>query len=424
MMSLGLLTTVILIVSGNSQPKNPVSGQAPASDQNRSLVLVGAKIYPSPTERPIPNGVVVIENGRITAVGEKGKIKIPDRLKKLDCAGLTLTAGFWNSHVHLGETKWEDAANIPAAELSQQLTDMAIRYGFTSVFDTGSVLANTKIIRQRIESGEIGGPAILTTGPINYPKGGTPPAFLVQALGFSVAIIQEVTDPLQAATLVDKEFSDGADAIKIYAATWGVLQGTKIPVEVIRAITAEAHKRGKLVLAHPSNADGLKNSIDGGVDVLLHTAPDSNKWDNVLVTRMKAKGIALVPTLKLFRYEGRHSRASFAEIEVNKAVEQLRVYSRVGGTILFGTDVGYMDDYDPTLEYVLMGRAGLNFRQILASLTTAPAERFGASGQTGRIAVGMNADLVLLGGDPAGDLEAFSKVKYTLRHGKIIYQSR
>jgi imidazolonepropionase-like amidohydrolase len=65
----------------------------------------------------------------------------------------------------------------------------------------------------------------------------------------------------------------------------------------------------------------------------------------------------------------------------------------------------------------------MNFQQILASLTTNPAARFGYSGRSGRIAKGMEADLVLLDGDPAGDVTAFSKVDRVIRQGKVIYPS-
>lgn len=399
------------------------SGGLPIRENAGSLALVGARIYSSPTEKPIIDGVVLIENGKISAVGDKGRIKIPREMTRINCAGLTITAGFWNSHVHLAEVKWEGAATIPAPELRQQLQDISTRYGFTTVFDTGSVLENTKIIRRRIESGEVDGPRILTAGPIIFPKGGIPPTFLVQALGFMLGMMNEAGDPTQTIGIVDQTLDAGADAIKIYAATWGVNQGKKIPVEVIRAITTESHRRGKLVLAHPSNTDGLQAAIDGGVDVLVHTAPDSGKWDETLVARMKQNGVALIPTLKLFRHEGRHARASWTELEVNKAVDQLRTYARAGGTILFGTDVGYMDDYDPAEEFVLMAKAGLSFQQILASLTTAPAARFGRSNEVGSIAPGMNADLAVLAGDPASDVQAFSRVRMTLRNGKIIYRA-
>ena len=71
-----------------------------------------------------------------------------------------------------------------------------------------------------------------------------------------------------------------------------------------------------------------------------------------------------------------------------------------------------------------MKRASMRFQDILASLTTAPAERFGMSARTGRIAAGMNADIVLSAGYPAANIEALSSVRYTLRKGQIIYQSK
>ena len=104
------------------------------------------------------------------------------------------------------------------------------------------------------------------------------------------------------------------------------------------------------------------------------------------------------------------------------ALGQLREYAGAGGQILFGTDVGYID-YDPTDEYVLMQRAGMTFSAILDSLTTAPAARFALSERTGRVLVGMDADLTVLDADPAADIKAFATVRYVLRAGRIIYQS-
>ena len=70
-----------------------------------------------------------------------------------------------------------------------------------------------------------------------------------------------------------------------------------------------------------------------------------------------------------------------------------------------------------------MAQAGMSFRQILASLTTAPAERFGKSKQLGRVAVGFQADLTVLKNDPSTNIQALTDVQYTLRDGKIIYRA-
>ncbi len=91
--------------------------------------------------------------------------------------------------------------------------------------------------------------------------------------------------------------------------------------------------------------------------------------------------------------------------------------------MLFGTDVGYMDEYDPSDEYALMAEAGMTPRQILASLTTAPCTTFGEPAR-GRIAVGMAGDLVVLDGDPSRDVRAFGAVRCTIRDGRIIYRAK
>jgi predicted amidohydrolase YtcJ len=90
-----------------------------------------------------------MQGGTIAAVGSRASIKLPTGTETLDCSGLTITAGFWNSHVHFFERKWANAAAIPAPELGRQLRDMLTRYGFTSAFDLSSLWENTRRIYDR-----------------------------------------------------------------------------------------------------------------------------------------------------------------------------------------------------------------------------------------------------------------------------------
>ena len=175
-----------------------------------------------------------------------------------------------------------------------------------------------------------------------------------------------------------------------------------------------------------ANVDGVRVAIDSGVDVLAHTLPQSPPWTAEFIQQLKVANLSLIPTLTLFDVEGRkqnipdHQRTAW----IAQMVGQLRAYSEAGGDILFGTDIGYTDHYDTTLEFTLMSQAGMNYRQILASLTTNPARKFGDSNSTGRIAKGMKADLVILSADPAQDITAFSKVRFTIRNGRVLYQER
>ncbi len=145
--------------------------------------------------------------------------------------------------------------------------------------------------------------------------------------------------------------------------------------------------------------------------MLAHALDDDRGWNESHVARMKAIDMAMIPTLKLF---GGQSFTKYIQAEVG-------TYARAGGQILFGTDVGFLTDYDTSDEFALMAGAGLDWRAILASLTTAPADRFGETARRGRVAAGLDADLVVLEADPSADVTAFAKVRYTIRGGRIVY---
>ena len=78
--------------------------------------------------------------------------------------------------------------------------------------------------------------------------------------------------------------------------------------------------------------------------------------------------------------------------------------------------------FDTTEEFKWMSRGGMSYQQILASLTTNPARRFGLDRHSGRIAKGYDADLVVLRSDPAHGAIAFADVQYTIRNGNVIYK--
>jgi imidazolonepropionase-like amidohydrolase len=197
-----------------------------------------------------------------------------------------------------------------------------------------------------------------------------------------------------------------------------------MPEPVAAAAVGEAHAHNRLVFAHPSNVEGAQVAIDAQVDVLAHTTSVRGIWSEQMIAQMKRQNMSLIPTLKLWKYEAAKSGASLEEqLQFqSRAAKNLTAYANAGGQILFGTDVGYMTDYDPTEEFAAMSRAGLTPMQILASLTTAPAERFGEGDERGRIAVGMQADLVVLEADPAADVRNFARVRTSYRAGRPLLE--
>jgi len=391
----------------------------PPNSPSEYTALVGATIYVSPTETPIRDAVVLIQGEKIVSVGSRAQMQFPETARVLDCFGLTITAGLWNSHVHFFERKWADVAAIPAPELSRQLQDMLARYGFTSVFDTGSVWENTRRLRDRIDSGEVPGPKIRSTGEGLVPPGALPSDQVLGMMGVMKLPAPEIADAAQAAAAAKKLLDAGVDGIKIFASA---PRCAPLPENVFQAAVNEAHRAGKPVFVHPNNAADVLTAVRGGVDIVAHTTPHSGPWDEALLTTMKERRVALTPTLTLWKYYMRHDRLSAQEKVTDTEIGQLRAWVATGGTVLFGTDLGAVE-YDPTEEYALMSEAGMTFPQILASLTTNPAERFGDANKLGRIAAGLHADLAVLHQDPAINLRALAHAKYTLRAGKIIYRA-
>jgi imidazolonepropionase-like amidohydrolase len=381
--------------------------------------LVGAAIYVSPTEAPIRDGVILIQNEKIVAVGARAQMQFPETAHVLDCFGFTITAGLWNSHVHFFERKWADAAAIPAPELTHQLQDMLTRYGFTSVFDIGSSWENTRRIRDRIDSGEVLGPKIRSTGPGLVPPGALPSDQVLSLMGLMKFPAPEVADAAQAAAAARKLLDEGVDAIKLFASS---PRGPSLSESTFQAAADEAHRAGKPVFVHPNSAADVLTAVRGGVDIIAHTTPHSGPWDEALLTAMKARHVAVTPTLTLWKYYERHDRLSAQEKVTNTEINQLRAWVAAGGEVLFGTDLGAVE-YDPSEEYALMSQAGMTFPQILATLTTAPAKRFGETGKLGRVAAGLQADLAVFQQNPATNLRALALVKYTLRAGRIIYRA-
>lgn len=377
---------------------------------HRILACAGGKVYPSPTAAPIEDATILMEDGRITTIAAGVAFKLPASTEVLNCKGKVIVAGFWNSHVHF-ETGWQGAQEAPPAKLEALMHDMLTRWGFTTVWDLGSDPKNTLALRQRVETGELPGPRILMAGDI-FPEHGHP-AYLPPELE-----LPEAGNAPEAALMARGYLSMGLDGIKLFTGSFmGDKPVVNMDAAVVKAAVDIAHAQGKPVFAHPQNHAGVDNALAGGVDVLAHTIPSEGSFTVEELSRMKHQGTALIPTLTLWTTVV--SDPAIQEHLVEAGVSQLKAYFFEGGTILFGTDVGFITKYDTTQEFAFMGRA-LGWKDILASLTSNPAKYFKEPSK-GRVEKGMDADLVVLDADPAADVRNFAKITYTIRAGRVIY---
>jgi len=378
----------------------------------QDLAITRATVYSAPDAPARRDVTVVIRHGVIAGVREH--LRIPKGIETISCQGCVVLAGFWNAHVHFMEPKWNEAANQPADKLARQMSEMLTHSGFTTVVDTGSDRENTIALRRRVESGEVLGPRIFTAGFPIFPAHALP----YYLAGLPAELKAKMAQPETAAdavTVVDKNRAAGCDIVKLFTGSI-VSPGhiTPMQVAIARAAADEAHRYGQLVFSHPSNLEGTKVAIDAGVDVLAHTPELTSGIDEAMLRRMIAQHMTIIPTLKLFSRDD--DIANIRGLDYR--------FHQLGGRLVYGTDTGFLPDYDQSEEFRQLKQAGFGFREVLAMLTTAPAELFHRSQREGKVMPGMRGDLTILSEDPAsGHPEAFTKVRYTIRGGNVIWHS-
>jgi len=378
----------------------------------QDLAIMGATVYSAPDATARTNVTVLIRHGVI--VGVDAHLRTPRGIKTISCEGCFVLAGFWNAHVHFMEPKWNDAANQPAEKLTHQMSEMLTHSGFTTVVDTGSDGDNTIALRRRVESGEVLGPRILTAGIPIFPAHSLP-YYLAELPAELKAKMAQPETASEATAAVDRNRAAGTDIVKLF--TGSIVSPDHItPMQepIARAAADEAHRYGQLVFSHPSNLEGTKVAIDAGVDVLAHTPEVTSGIDEAMLRRMIAQHMTIIPTLKLFSRDDNIANIRGLDYQ----------FHQLGGRLVYGTDTGFLTDYDQGEEFRQLMQAGFGFRDVLAMLTTAPAELFHLSQREGKVMTGMRGDLTILSEDPAsGHPEAFTRIRYTIRGGNVIWRS-
>lgn len=376
------------------------------------IAIVHAKIYPAPGVAPLVDSTLWIHDGRIVEVSKR--VALPEGTKVLACDSCVVLAGFWNSHVHFSEPKWIDAAKRPPQELERQLSDMLTHSGFTSVVDTGSDPGVTVQLRRRIESGEVAGPHIRTAGLPLFPAYALPFYLADLPAAFKERLPQPAS-PDEARRFVLENHDAGADITKLF--TGSIVapeQVTPMREEIASAAVWQSHQLGSLVFAHATNLAGVRVAMASGVDVLAHAPEDVHGIDPSVIRDLARKHVAIIPTLKLFAQDRNIGEIRNVVLEAHRA----------GVRLIFGTDTGFLSDYDNSEEFRQLSLAGLNTDDILTMLTTAPAALFKVDSHQGRVAPGFDGDVTILGTDPKTEgVPAFSDVRYTIRGGKVLFDS-
>ncbi|MEU7856678.1 amidohydrolase family protein [Nonomuraea sp. NPDC049141] len=367
-------------------------------------------------ERTIPRADVLIDGDRIGEPGGPADIE-------LDGTGKTLLPGLIDAHAHAFD-----------GDLAE-----ALRFGVTTELDLNNLppllAEQRRLAADRDDVADLRSSSVIATAPGGHPTQIMTPDVL-KMLGTD-ATIDTVADSGQAKAFVEARLAEGADYLKI-AVDDGASGGTRLPVlspELAAVLVEAAHAAGIKAIAHTVTAREAMIALDVGADGLAHLYADTDPAGaEEMAARIAAYDAFVISTITYMeavtgdpggtellrdpRVADRMSERSKATLNrefsdiplhsqgVTNASHAALALFRAGVPLLAGTDcTPFGPPHGAGLhhELLLLTEAGLTPAEALAAATSLPARHFGLSDR-GRIAPGLRADLLLVGGDPTRNI--------------------
>lgn len=404
-----------------------------------TVVLKAARIIDGTGAPPIVNGVIVILDDTIMAVGPAARINIPTGARVIDLGDATLLPGFIDAHTHIiGRVLGDPDANGAifrdpdsfGAILGVRNAQMTLMAGFTSIRNVGAGNFNDLALKRAINEGWVPGPRILGAGHSLGITGGH-----CDENGFKPGAADGdyktgIADgPEQVRAAVRYQIKYGADLIKT-CATGGVLSegdavgATQYTFEELKAMVEEAHKLERKVAAHAHGTEGIKIATRAGVASIEH----GSFLDDEGAKLMAERGTYLVPTLmagetverlakngvlKGFRGE----KALMAAAVMRKAI-RIAIANNV--KIALGTDAGVIPHGTNGHEFTLMVEwGGMKPMDAIQAGTLNAARLLGIDNNYGSLAPGKTADIVAVSGDPLTDIKRMERVVFVMKNGSV-----
>lgn len=396
---------------------------------------------------------LVIEKGRITALGKSGKVKVPADAKVVDAQGKTLMPGFVMVHEHM----FYPAGGVEYNEMSYSFPRLYLAGGTTTMRTAGSMIPYADInVRDAIASGKTIGPDMDVTGPyLNGP-------------GLPIPAVHALSGPDDAERTVNYWSDEGVTSYKAYM---------QITRDELKRVIDTAHARKAKVTAHLCSVT-YREAVDLGIDNLEHgffvasdfvkdkqpdacpkgtgvadslAGVDAESADvKSLMKDMIDHHVALTSTLTVFetfvagrpkapqgaldlmlpevrtQYEATWDKVKNGKGRISpetylKLARMEKQYVDAGGLLLAGTDPtgygGVVPGYSSKREVELLVEAGFSFEQAVKVATANGAKYLGRDDNVGTLVVGKRADLVVIDGDPATHTADIEHMPYVFKNG-------
>jgi imidazolonepropionase-like amidohydrolase len=376
----------------------------------------GARIIDGSGSSPIEDGVLLIKEEKIVAVGSREEVEIPYQTTITELTGKTIIPGLINGHGHVGDVKGIEGGHYSSENLMKNLSIYA-KYGITTVVSLGGDQEDAVPFRHVNDNSTLDRSRLFIAG----------------------AVITGDT-PEEAVEMVEDNHNMGVDFMKIRVDD-NLGNSTKMSEAVYKAVIDKSHELGYKIATHMYYLDDAKNLLEAGADLIAHSVRDL-PVDEEFVQMMKDKNIGYCPTLtrELSTYVYGDTAAFFSDPFFKKVYDEetiaplkdperqakvaasttaqtykeqlptayanLKTLSDAGVPIVFGTDSGVPTrfmGYFEHLEMEMMAEAGMTPMEILVSATKNAANYLELKG-LGTLAPGHYADFIILDADPLQDI--------------------
>jgi imidazolonepropionase-like amidohydrolase len=403
------------------------------SPKNKSpLVLVGGTLIDVTGKPSIANSTVVIEGDRIIAAGSRAEIAIPEGATIVDANGKFLLPGLWDMHAHLMQVEFGIAY---------------LAAGITTARDVGNEFEFGTALRDAAKQGRGLGPRLLLAGYIDGKN---------DAHSFDI----QVDTPAEARAAVQRYKNAGFEQIKIR---------DHVKLEILKVITAEAHRLGMTVTGHVPESMNAIDAVEAGMDQLNHLnyvatgfVPKEGQRPGDVPQRLnlnspesraalrlfKERGTVIDPTMAVLELMTRPKNVPIETFEPGMArvapelVEQLNkkgappeeapavqaaiatllkiigALHRAGIPIVAGTDVG-VPGHTLHRELELYVKAGLTPLEAIQAATLVPARVMKQENEVGTIAAGKRADIIILDANPLEDISNIRRIRFVVAQGRL-----
>jgi imidazolonepropionase-like amidohydrolase len=405
-------------------------------------IITNARVIDGTGAAPVQNGVVVVTDDRIVAVGREGAVPAPAGARTIDLGDATLLPGFIDAHTHiigrtLGDPEGDDAAvkdyDSFGAILGVENARRTLLAGFTTIRNVGAPNFDDMALRKAVNDGFVIGPRMENAGHAigitggHCDENGYKPGLMDGTIKDGIA-----NGPEEVRAAVRYQVKYGADVIKT-CATGGVLSegdavgATQYTYEELKALVDEARKLDRKVAAHAHGTEGIKIATRAGVSSIEH----GSFLDEEGAKLMAKNGTFLVPTLMAGEASERAARTGVLKgLRAEKALaaaqamrNAIKLAVRNGVPIALGTDAGVGPHGGNGHEFTLMVEwGGLTPMQAIVAGTSNGARLLGWEKRVGTLEAGKLADVVAVAGDPLKDVRTLERPVFVMKNG-VVYKA-